>query len=514
MTRIIMTGNICWNIMYMKDKKSILTKKIILLFTVLAGTVLACACSLKGGGGAQDPGTPGYVQTGFVPAVAGNYDSTDTAVVVKKDTEASKITFLNIELGKCYTLDYDGATSYSDKYGQGIALAQVDVGEVVDVTFMHSRKRLNSLKISPDGFAIKGMTDFVTETGGRNITINGERYSVAPKAAVILPEGMGDLMDINSADTVRVSGIGHTIYGIALERGHGYLRLENTTAFEGGWLEVGSDIICQISRDMLIAVPEGTYQVRVSKDGVTGEESVSVAVGAEASLDLSKYQAEALYGGIIFTVSPQTVNVYIDGEKVDISEEIELSYGLHQMVATAKGYETVSRYIRVAEEHAVLNISLEKTDSVSASSAAPSPSPTQGTASGNSVSQGSVSGGSISGNAVSGNSVSGNVPPMPTIPPIPDPAIEKPEKDISPSDHPIDAATPGKYRVMIEEPKGAEVYKDGTYIGMAPVSFDKSKGTYIITLRKNGCQTRSYTISVDDEKKDVTYSFSDLLPLN
>ncbi|MCR5210774.1 MAG: PEGA domain-containing protein [Lachnospiraceae bacterium] len=497
-----------------KDKKHIFIKRIRLILTALAVMMLACACTFGGGGDVQDPGVPGYVQTGFVPAVAGNYDSTDTAVVVRKDTEASRITFLNIELGKCYTLDYDGATSYADKYGQGIALAQVDVGEVVDVTFMHSRKRLNSLQVSAEGFAIKGMTGFVTETGGRNININGERYSVAPKAAVILPDGMGDLMDINSADTVRVSGIGHTIYGIALERGHGYLRLENTSAFEGGWLEVGDDIISQISKDMLIAVPEGTYLVRVSKDGVTGEEAMTVAVGAEATMDLSKYQAEALYGGIIFTVSPQTVNVYIDGEKVDISEEIELSYGLHQMVATAKGYETVSRYIRVAEEHAVLNISLEKDDSVSASSAVPSPTPapSPGTASGNSVSGGSISDNSVSGNEVSGNKATMHT--MPTIPPLPDPVKEKPDTDISPSEHPIDVATPGKYRVMIEEPKGAEVYKDGTYIGMAPVSFDKSKGTYIITLRKNGCQTRSYTISVDDEKKDVTYSFSELLPLN
>ena len=74
--------------------------------------------------------------------------------------------------------------------------------------------------------------------------------------------------------------------------------------------------------------------------------------------------------------------------------------------------------------------------------------------------------------------------------------------------------TPGEYRVRIEEPSGAEVYKDGNYLGIAPISFKKSPGTYIITLRRNGYQTRSYTISVDNEEKDASFSFSELVSLD
>ena len=54
----------------------------------------------------------GYADTGFIPATAGNYDSIDTAAVVSRDTEKQTITFLNPELGKRYTLHYDGATVF------------------------------------------------------------------------------------------------------------------------------------------------------------------------------------------------------------------------------------------------------------------------------------------------------------------------------------------------------------------------------------------------------------------
>ena len=67
-----------------------------------------------------------------------------------------------------------------------------------------------------------------------------------------------------------------------------------------------------------------------------------------------------------------------------------------------------------------------------------------------------------------------------------------------------------KYKVYIDAPSGAEVYLDGTYIGVAPVSFAKEAGTHNITLRKSGFETRSYTIVVDSEEKDISYSFADL----
>ena len=75
-------------------------------------------------------------------------------------------------------------------------------------------------------------------------------------------------------------------------------------------------------------------------------------------------------------------------------------------------------------------------------------------------------------------------------------------------------STKSSYKVHIDSPVGAEVYLDGNYIGIAPVDFEKKAGNYVITLRKTGYQTRSYTLQVDSEEKDVTYSFSELSKLD
>ena len=69
-------------------------------------------------------------------------------------------------------------------------------------------------------------------------------------------------------------------------------------------------------------------------------------------------------------------------------------------------------------------------------------------------------------------------------------------------------------KVYINDPADTEVYVDGKYIGIVPVGFTKKAGSIVITLRKEGHQTRSYTLELEDDNEDVNYSFSELLSIS
>ena len=49
---------------------------------------------------------------------------------------------------------------------------------------------------------------------------------------------------------------------------------------------------------------------------------------------------------VLFTLNPSGTELYIDGAKVDASLPVTLEYGLHQLIARAEGYQSVTRYIR------------------------------------------------------------------------------------------------------------------------------------------------------------------------
>ena len=72
-------------------------------------------------------------------------------------------------------------------------------------------------------------------------------------------------------------------------------------------------------------------------------------------------------------------------------------------------------------------------------------------------------------------------------------------------------ATSSYYKVYIDAPTDVEIYLDGNYVGISPCSFKKTSGTHVITLRKEGYVNRSYTVLVDSEEKDISYSFADLI---
>lgn len=261
------------------------------------------------------------------------------------------------------------------------------------------------------------------------------------------------MMDLNSADILTFNGIGNTVHSIVVEKGHGYLRLSGDENFIGGWIEVGQNIIYQITEDMLLTVPEGSYQVLISIKGGGGTKSVIINRNTEVTLDIGDLEIEApQYGQVLFAMSPSSASLYVDGNLVDTSLPVTLEYGIHQLMARADGYSTVTSYLKVAQESAGVDITLdlEKDDEEE----------------------------------------------------------EEDNKETVSSGN--GTTTASYYQVYIDAPEGAEVYLDGNYIGICPISFKKVEGPHVITLRRTGYETRSYTIQVDGEDKDISYSFAEL----
>lgn len=429
--------------------------KNIFLIMVMAGMLLLAGCSL-GQTAVGTPQTEGeQSDTGFLLTGPGSFDSADTAVVVGINTDEKTITFFNLIVCKNYTLEYDGTTVFSDKYGETMSLEQLQPGDIVDVTFLKSKKKLATLTLSASAWSNESISRYTIDATTHSVTIGNDVYKLADDVKIFSDGQELEMIDLNPVDVLNFQGIGSTVHSIEVEKGHGYLRLSGDENFQGGWIEVGQNIIQKITEDMLLVVPEGNYQVNISITGGGGTKNVVINRNQEVTLDISDLEIEEVqYGQVVFAMSPSTAKLYIDGELVDTALPVTLEYGIHQMIAKAEGYETVTRYLKVAEASAGIDITLELEGA--------------------------------------------------------DEEDEEEDEDNSVSSG--DALTLGYYQVYIDAPTGAEVYVDGNYVGTAPVSFKKEEGSHVITLRQSGYETRSYTIVVDDEEKNVTFSFADLVP--
>lgn len=434
-----------------KDLRKIRYRLKAALAVVMLLSFTACALPLPWGNGSEPFASPipGRVDTGFVVTGPDSYDSADTAILVGKNEKENKLTFLNLVNGKRYTLSMDGTTRLYDKYGEGISAEQVSLGDIVDVTFLKSKKHLTTLRMSARAWSNTNVERYEFNMVRGEVSIGSETYKLTSNTQYLSEDMNIEIMDISPTDVLSFQGIDTQVLTVRVEKGHGYLRLVNDENFIDGWIEIGQKQIERITEDMLLVVPEGSYQVNVSNKGGGGAKSVVISRNEETVLDVGEFEIpEPQKGVVLFSLSPSAAELYIDGVKTDASSPVSLEYGLHQLIARAEGYQSITRYIRVAQESSGFNVVLDQVQSKEEESA---------------------------------NSSTSN-----------------------------NNTTTNYYKVYIDAPEQVEVYLDGNYVGISPCSFRKTAGTHVIILRKAGYETRSYTIQVDDEEKDLSYSFIDL----
>lgn len=262
---------------------------------------------------------------------------------------------------------------------------------------------------------------------------------------------------------------------------------------------------------MMLTVPEGSHQVIISNKGTSGVKQIEVRKDVELELDVGELKgAEPRYGNVVFTVTPKEASLYLDGDKTDHSAPVRLEYGIHQMIVMAEGYETISQYLKVGQASAGIEVTM--------------------------AAKRGVSGNDVSGNDISGNNALPDSEMLAKVNKLleergysgitaDDLAGNWINQNVSGNNGPDNTGNDGtgqtnapvtstlSYYVTIDAPVGVEVYLDGNYIGITPCSFKKAPGSHTLTLRNTGYVAKSYTIQVDNEEKNVSYSFLDLVKI-
>ncbi len=412
-----------------------------------------------------------------------------TAMLVGKDEETGKLKFISVDQDKLFELEVTGKTPILGKHGNNLTLSQIPLGEILDVSYSIHSKDVRGLQISDEAWTFTDVTKFdINEEEGR-MDVAGSTYKLPKTAIVSYGDELATFMDVTNVDTLTVKGYGRKVCSVIVERGHGYVRLMNDSYFEGGWIEVGQDIIKKVTEEMLIPVPEGSYHVRLTNRGYAAEEDVEIVRDEETVIDLSEVDVkEVAIGHVEFDIVPDYAQLFVDGVMTDFEERVPLEYGIHHVHVELAGYKSIDSNIRISDKYANIDMVLEEDTeeeetgtTVKKNNANAAPANLLDTSS---TSSGSTSG---TGQAASTSSTASTTAPV----------ISNTRK------------------VYVESPEGAEVFMDGMYVGIVPISFIKpAAGSHTITLSKNGYKTKSYTISVGSDDNDMTLSFSEMISEN
>lgn len=407
-------------------------------------------------------GTP--VSTATSPAAETPAQETGTTGVVKKiDTAAQKITFYNVSFNTAEEYQYSGGTEILSRNSVDKSMSQVEPGQVYRYVTGSGSQMLTRMQEASDIQQLQEASVTV-DAEKKQITVNGDTTYAYTDNLVVLSDGESiEPLEILDSDQVTFRGVKGLAYSLVVTKGHGYIKPTGYKDFLGGTLTVEGEAIVPVSKEMLLMVPEGQQKMSMVNGDLTGEVEVQVKRGQVTKVDMKKYQSQMPdTARVTFEIQPQGAELYVNGSLTDYSKKVPLKYGNHSIKVVLEGYNDYSGVVTIKDAGPTIRINLAEQEAQVDSS------------------DGSSTDSSVSSDSDSSSSQS--------------------EQEKTDTDH----------KITVSAPAGAAVYINGTYKGVAPCSFTKVIGSVTLTLTKEGCTTKSYSVTITDDAQDVSWSFPDL----
>ena len=404
-----------------------------------------------------------------------------TAIITSMDMENNQMHFVSVLDGTDITLQYHGGVRVSDTKGTDIGIDSVVCGNVVDIVYYADTEKLVSIAKNAKVKTYTQVKKFLYRQDQHTASCNGTGYKVSDYAQVFDGNQVLSLVDVNTEDEVTLSVWNGNLVSVVITKGHGYVRLLNQGTYVGGFVEIGKDVIVPVTTDMLVAVGEGDYTLRINKNGYSGEKSIRVTKDRELNVDISDIAIPS--GTVTFAVTPEDAGevIKVDGEIIANRTYTGL-YGDHELSITAEGYDSFRGSFKITDTMKNLHVTLQQ-ETTEESTEETTEATTQ-------EAQTTTSGQTTQTTEATQN-------PQTT-------------SATTQSGQTTESAEQGN-KITIKKPEGVGVYFDGDYVGIAPVSIKKTAGTHTITLYKAGYLIKSYTIQAEDDGKDDEYSYADLI---
>lgn len=301
----------------------------------------------------------------------------DLFLITSNDMQSECLILKQLASGKQYMYSYSITTRFLDKYGNRTTVSYFEPGRIINVGEKDIHGRLLEAQISDAVWEYPDVTRYSVDEERGVFQIADTNYSYDEDIFINSDGNTLKLSDLTALDTLRVIGIGKKIYSISVTTGHGELKLTNTSLFDGSYIQIGKKIFSEITGEMSLELPEGTYTVAVANNGWGGSTEITIQRGQETVLDLDTIKGEGpKYGSILFAVDVEGATLQIDGKVVDYSQPVEVQYGVHTLTVTADSYDTYSKKLFVNSEKATIVIGMTDGDGTSSSGTASNSSDT------------------------------------------------------------------------------------------------------------------------------------------
>ncbi|MGL4362345.1 MAG: PEGA domain-containing protein [Cellulosilyticaceae bacterium] len=369
---------------------------------------------------------------------------------VLKDIKNDEIIVYDIEKKQSVKMQIVDSTKIKDVYGKTMPISQLEIGEVLNLTYDVKEDKLIEIQTSIQSWTKTEMKNVKIDRSNRKIEIGQNNYKYTENLLIKDTEGETiSIYQLKDYDTIELKGIDDVVHSIKVLKEEGYLKLEGISMREGR-IEINTNR--QISFENItenIPLSAGVHKIVIHMPGyeVISEE-IEILPKEIFAVDLSQIAKAKTKLSVQVLDGVNDYTVKIEGKTYKKGEIIELEQGEIEVEVQAEGYMPWSRNVRLNEENMSLAVTLE---------------------------------------------------PIPVV----EEETPKVEESVDTNDQAVSS-----YNInFTTEPGSAEVFINGVSRGQTPINVELQLGTYNIEFVKEGYNNYETNIIVDNSDTQNNYYY-------
>jgi len=380
-------------------------------------------------------------------------NKTIQGVIHGRDRQGYKIKVWDVENGQHIAIKVKDNTELQDSYGKPMSMQEVQIGDIVEITYEAESKDVVSMQKSARSWTKSDILQAEMDVENKKITVGNTVYEYTVNT-IITDYNLEEISikDIGKFDTLKIQGINQTIWSVQVLKSPGYIKLANLPIQEGT-VEIDNNRIYILEEmEDSIPLPQGEHKIVIQMKGyIPFVEHVNIIQDEIYEINLKDVEKAMSNLDIYVINTPEDYTVQMDNKRYKKDELIELQPGTYTLKLTAKGFETFEKEIELEAGDQRIEVTLEEK-----------------------VEQ------------------------------------EKPEEEKPVTEEPKEGEEEIKtVQIIIEtEPSQAQVFVGGVYKGATPALTGLKPGEYNISIEKEGYTTLYTTIVIDGTNKQKGFLYT------
>lgn len=280
------------------------------------------------------------------------------AVVLDVYSDSKKLKLYDFENDKDISLIMKAGADMKDQYGNIMTLAEFEEGDIVDILYNKNSMEYESIKISPNSWTLKSVTNLKLNAQASTITYGNDVYKYTDRLISKYGNSKFNILDLDSIDVATVKGYGSTIWSLNVEKSHGFVTITGKDKIKDGAVEIDTDIYKSLNESNRIKLREGEHKIVVKGSNIEPYvDQFAVLSTEEVNIDLSEVPIKT--GVIIINANVNDYTLYVNGEQ-NSSVPIVLEYGQYDIKVTKEGYKDTNTKLLVNSPTVTLPVNLEE----------------------------------------------------------------------------------------------------------------------------------------------------------